>query len=106
MLIRFSSVATESVTMFDSVAVPLIKMMGATGAVPAGIGAEDLPAAIGSLRQGLNELNEESERPRRGEDRDEDREPPIALVTRAVPLLAMLEKAASKKAAVMWEPLK
>jgi hypothetical protein len=106
MLVRFSSVATDSVTMFDSVAVPLIKMLGATGAVPAGISAADLPGAIGSLRKALHQIDDEPGRPARDEEREEDRQPPIALVTRAVPLLAMLEKAAAKKAAVMWEPLR
>jgi hypothetical protein len=105
MLVRFSSVETESITMFGDVAMQLIKMLGASGALPGAIGAEDIPAAVQRLRQQLQmHAMASAETSNSDEDEDDkDREPPIALMTRAGPLLAILERASAAKAPVMWE---
>ncbi len=107
MLVRFSSTKTESITMFGNVAVQLIRMLGASGNVPGALSADDIPAALNRLRHELqmaatptaddvdeNETNEQ-----------EDREPPIALTTRAGPLLDILERASAAHVPVMWESL-
>ena len=105
MLVRFTSVATESITMFGDIAMQLIKMLGASGALPGAIGAEDIPAAMQRLRQQMKmqaianaETSDGDE-----EEGDKGREPPIALTTRAGPLLDILERASAAKAPVMWE---
>ena len=105
MLVRFSSVATESITMFGDVAVRLIKMMGATGAVPSALSAADIPAAVSRLRQQIDAaaVAEQTAAERRTEEDDEDREPAIALATRAAPLIDLLERAAAADAPLMWE---
>ena len=106
MLIRFSSIQTGSITMFGDVAVQLIKMLGASGAIPGAIGAEDIPEAVKRLREQL-QLHAASNAKRSDASpnaRDEeDREPPIALTTRAGPLIDILERAAAADASVMWE---
>ena len=105
MLVRFSSIATESITMFGDIAAQLIKMLGASGAIPGAIGADDIPASIERLRQQLQlhkaATTEESDSDQ--VDDEQDREPSVALATRSGPLIDILERAAAAKAPVMWE---
>jgi hypothetical protein len=110
MLVRFSSAKTESILLFGDVAKQLIGMLGASGAVPGAIGAEDIPAAVRRLRQELSATalgpNEESQKPATLDQEMDDeraREPPVSLSNRAIPLIDILERAAAAKAPVMWE---
>jgi len=107
MLVRFKSTATESITMFGEVAVQLIKMLGATGAVPGAISAEDIPDALNRLQQSLQrqlpqDVNQENET---NADDQEDKQPSVSLVKRAGPLIDVLTRAAAADAPVMWEKL-
>ncbi len=112
MLVTFRSTATESITMFEDVAVQLLKLMGATGRIPGALGPDDVVLALRQLEHATEQIkagthatparpadNEDS----KNEDEDEDREPPVDLATRAVPLLSILKRAAAAKAEVMWE---
>jgi hypothetical protein len=101
-LVRFSSTATESITMFGDSARQLIKMLGASGAIPGAISGDDIPAAITRLRQALQTRVEQPAAPAPTQDTDNE-EPQVALATRAAPLLALLERAAVAKVPVMWE---
>ena len=104
MLVRFSSIKTESITMFGDNAVPLIKMLGASGNIPGAIDAEDLPGAIQRLREQLEvHATAAIDIVKSKDDDEKEREPSIALTTRAAPLIALLERAAASKAPVMWE---
>jgi hypothetical protein len=114
MLVRFKSPATESITMFGSDAVQLLKLMGATGRIPGGLNEEDTEAAMRRLESAMEDMKAQSNadtaaRPADNEDwaSDEDkdlhRSPPIPLETRAVPLLSLLKRAAAAKASVTWE---
>jgi len=103
MLIRFRSPASHDLLMFGAVAETLLGMMGVSGRIPSALQAEDLPAARARL---LNGLDAATLAPAPGKADDEDdtaREPEVSLRQRALPLLAMLEKAASKNEWVMWE---
>lgn len=105
MLIRFSSIATESITMFGDDALLLIKMLGASGAIPGAISEENIPAALQGLRQQLQlhgkAVTTTANQAEEGDD--SYHEPPITLAKRAGPLIKILEKAAAAKAPVMWE---
>ncbi len=103
MLIRFSSVETQSITLFGDIAMKLITMMGASGTIPGAIGAEDIPAAVQRLRQQLNAAAKTDTENMEGDQDEKDRELPVALATRAGPLIDILERAAAAKAPVMWE---
>lgn len=104
MLIRFSSIATESITMFGNDALQLIKMFGASGAIPGAISEEDIPAALQRLQQQLQVTTNVTTNVKQAEEReDASHEPPITLTSRAVPLIAILERAAAAKVPVMWE---
>jgi hypothetical protein len=115
MLVRFRSPATESITMFGDAAVQLLKLMGATGRVPGGLGEEDVPAALQRLESAVEKMKAQThaDTPARpadnedwaaDEDKDLHRTPPVQLETRAVPLLSLLKRAAAAKAQVTWEP--
>lgn len=104
MLVRFSSVKTDSITMFGDVAVQLVRMLGGSGNIPGAMAAEDLPAAVGRLKGELARLSGGQAEPvAAGDDDDPNRERPVALATRALPLIDLLNRAAAAKAAVMWE---
>ena len=113
MLVTFRSTATESITMFEDVAVQLLKLMGATGRIPGALGPEDVGPALRQLENATEQIKAGTHvtpaRPADNEDAknededDEDREPPVDLATRAVPLLSILKRAAAAKAEVMWE---
>jgi hypothetical protein len=115
MLITFSSTATESISMFGDSAVTLIKMMGGTGRVPSALSAADVPAALAKLEAAIQQVRaqihaEPAAPPAMNEDwgsddqkEEKDREPPVDLPTRAVPLISLLKRAAAAHAEVMWE---
>jgi hypothetical protein len=107
MLIRFSSVKTESITMFGNVAVQLIKMLGASGAVPGGLSAADIPVALQRLREQLQmqpaAIVEASDAV--SDKNEKERDPPVALATRAGPLISLLERASAASVPVMWEKM-
>lgn len=109
MLVRFSSIKTEPITMFGDVAVQLIKMLGATGAVPGALAAADIPAALSCLRQQLQiaavSESDVSNSKQDEDDDDEKHETPVALATRAGPLIDLLERASAGNAPLMWEAL-
>lgn len=107
MLVRFSSTRTESIIMFSDSAAQLIKMMGSSGAIPGAVSAEDIPAALTSLRQQLQSQAAPPVAPTDAdhEDEDKDRQPQIMLATRAQPLIELLERASAGRAPVMWEAL-
>ncbi len=104
MLVRFSSTETESITMFGDAARDLIRMLGASGAVPGAIGAEDVPAALALLKHRLSTRPEDEVVHPANEEVDEaDKNSPVQLATRAVPLIDLLERAIAAKVPVMWE---
>jgi len=91
--------------MFGDVAVQLLRMLGASGAVPGAITAEDIPKAVSRLKLALQAHPAIPPEPAAVAANIDDtaREPPVALATRAVPLIDLLTRAAAAKAAVMWE---
>jgi len=107
MLVKFSSTKTEPLIMTGDIAVQVIKMMGATGAIPGGIKAEDIPAAITQLRQQLSSSTAETNKQRtQAKNKEErEREPSLSLAMRAAPLIEILQRAQHAGATVMWEQM-
>ncbi len=104
MLITFRSKVGD-ITMFGEVGKKMLALMGQSGVVPGALLAADLPAAIARLRDGAAREPAPEPEPvaRKGPRDDRDKEPPIALATRAKPLIDMLEHAAKTGADVIWE---
>ena len=100
MLIKFKSEQSGEFVMMSDVAIPLLKMMGASGKSEGAVSADELRDSLARLERALQQLpTQESE-----DEKDED-EPPhnVSLATRANPLLAMLRKAAAEDGYVMWQ---
>ena len=116
MLVTFRSEATESITMFGDVAKSLLNLMGATGRIPGALGPEDVPAALARLESEVEALkaaahvtpappaNNEDFAADEDEDEDDGKSSqPVALATRAIPLLSLMKRAAAANVAVVWE---
>lgn len=113
MLVTFRSTATESITMFQDVAVQLLKLMGATGRIPGALGPEDVGPALQRLESATEQIkagtHATAARPADNEDSkhedndDDERQAPVDIATRAVPLLSIMKRAAAAHAELMWE---
>jgi hypothetical protein len=99
MLITFKSDAYADITLFGDVAQRLLKMMGHSGTVPGAILAEDVPAALDRLKQGI-EL--EKTPPESMQDKEPD-DQAVSLKYRALPLIELFTAAAKKNCDVMWQ---
>lgn len=103
MLITFKTRAHyPNITMFGDVALQLLTLMGRRKTVPSAMDPEDIPAALEQLREGLRKQAAEGEQGATAEG-DDDAETPVALGTRAVPLIELLDAAAKENVGVMWE---
>jgi Domain of unknown function (DUF1840) len=75
--------------------------------VPGAILAAELPAALARLRAALDESGHVPSPAPAAEPNDEEgtapRDPPINLTTRAVPLIAMIERAIAGGSDLMWD---
>ena len=97
--------------MFGTAAVSLLKLMGQSGNVPGAILAADVPQALKTLHEGLAKLEAEEMNPgstsaeenSQGGFDDEEKEAPVALHTRAGPLISLLEAAAADNENVLWD---
>ncbi|ASJ75626.1 DUF1840 domain-containing protein [Granulosicoccus antarcticus] len=111
MLVTFKTSAYSDITMFGEPAVALLKLMGQSGNVPGAILAADVPKALETLHEALAKLEAEeagSSAPASSNDphdgfSDDEEEMPVALHTRAGPLVELLEAAAAVKENVLWD---
>jgi hypothetical protein len=111
MLIKFESEQSGSFVMFSDKAVPLLKMMGASGAPEGAVSDAELDASLARLE---NRLREEARQPadeqtdrraeEEGDDVEDDEDRYVDLSTRAAPLLDMMRKAKAGNGYVMWRP--
>jgi uncharacterized protein DUF1840 len=101
MLITFESNAHTDVTMFAEIAESLIKMMGHSGTIPSAIAAKDIPAALESLKKGLQADDRKEVDDSENDDDDED-ETDVSMSGRAFPLIEMLKAAERENQPIMW----
>jgi hypothetical protein len=105
MLITFQTDAYASITMFGDVALTLIKLMGHSGTIPGALLAEDVPAALERLRRAVAanpDVHLDPASPRK-EGGNDDEEPHVSLAHRALPLIELLQAAATQHKNVMWD---
>jgi hypothetical protein len=105
MIVKFSTRA-GALTMHGDAALALLRAMGHSGTVPGAILAADLPAALASLRRALEsqaQVVPVAPDAAEGDDEREEREPPVTLAMRAVPLIDMIETAVARGSDLMWE---
>jgi hypothetical protein len=101
MLVRFDS-DVGTLTMFDEVAVQLLKSMGHSGAVPSAILPEDIPAAVERLKAAAATQPDAAAGARAQPAGDQENELPVSLKQRAFPLIELLDRAAKQKCEVLW----
>ncbi len=99
MLVTFKTTAYADITMFGDAATALLKLMGHSGNIPGAIMADDVANALAQLKENLSARPEESVE--KTDDDDENNR--VALATRAVPLIELLEAAAASGANVQWD---
>ncbi len=97
MLITFHSKDHYPITMHAEPALELLSLMGLEAKAPGGLYADDVPQALWQLQEALAEL---APVPPSGAD---DAPAPVALATRAVPLLEMLRRAVKQQHPVHWD---
>jgi hypothetical protein len=108
MIINFST-RFGRLTMFGEPALALLGLLGHSGSVPGAILAADLPASLTRLRAGLEQSGHLPSPapgppvPERGTEDSKPPERPVSLATRAVPLLAMIERAIAGGSDLMWD---
>jgi len=104
MLVTFKTTAYADITMFGDAATDLLKLMGQSGNIPGAIMGKDVSAAMDRLKQALaDQPASEADNNTDGEGDDGEQSNRVALATRAVPLLELLEAASASGANVMWD---
>ena len=102
MIITFHTKSYADITFLGDIGTQLIEMMGHTATVPGAILASDLPAALAHLRAGVT-ANTAIEQPVAADGQNQDKERPVSLAHRALPLIHLLEAALADKENVMWD---
>ncbi|MBO0614182.1 MAG: hypothetical protein RL122_1804 [Pseudomonadota bacterium] len=101
-MIRFTSPAAASVSMFEKDAKTFIRLMGHSGTIPSAIRAEDVATALQHLEAALKAEAAQTEAPNKtAVDDAEDKA--VSPNVRAYPLLQLLKAAIAKQKNVMWE---
>ncbi len=107
MLVTFRTKAYASITMFGDVAGTLLKLMGHSGAIPGALMPEDIPAALTRLKAAVEAHAQEPLDPAPSGAHPA---PPdgkegqyVSLAHRALPLIELLNAAATDGEYVMWE---
>lgn len=102
MLVTFKTTAYADITMFGDAATDLLKLMGHSGNIPGAILGKDVAESVVKLKQRLADQPPQSNDVSTDED-DDEKGNRVALATRAVPLLELLEAAAAAGANVQWD---
>ena len=106
MIVNFST-RFDRLTMFAEPALALLGMLGHSARVPGAILGDELPSALARLRSALDQSGHmPSPVPVAQPDDESDpgsREAPVDLATRAVPLIAMVERAIARGSDLMWD---
>lgn len=101
MLVTFECKAYANITYFGDTAKQLLRMMGQSGTIPSAILADDVPKALAKLQQALAQ-HAGVKSAVENKDEDNQKETPVEITTRALPLIELLNAAVKKKCDVMW----
>ncbi|MEE9332555.1 MAG: DUF1840 domain-containing protein [Granulosicoccaceae bacterium] len=107
MLVTFKTDSYANIVMFGDAAETLLKMLGQSGNVPGAIMADAVPQALADLQSALKmeEATKATDTSTANDTNpdDEDHANKIALATRAVPLIELLEAAVKSNDNVQWD---
>lgn len=99
MLMTFQCIACADITMFGSVGLQMVKMMGEHESASGAINEDNVPAALEKLKAAVAHAKENDHTPS-SYDGDEQS---VSIATRAVPLIDMLNAAIEEHCPVMWQ---
>ena len=105
MIVTFKTKGHANVMMFGDIALQLIKLMGHSETVPSAIYAEDIPAAIASLKAGVaaHSAKANNEKKVQIENNDGQAKESVSLHNRALPLIELLQAAQNADSYVIWD---
>lgn len=104
MLMTFRSDAHANITMFGSVGLQLINMMGYGDSHSGAIQSEDIPDVLERLQSAIAQQKASAQPQQDSDDEDgEVKEQPVSIANRALPLIDMLNAAKRDECAIMWE---
>lgn len=101
MLVRFTSKAASSVSMFEKDAAAMLKLMGHSGTIPSAIRAKDVAGRLEVMEEALEEAAAAELPP--NYERDDDEEIIVPIKRRAYPLLELMRNAVEHSEEVMWD---
>ena len=101
MLIRFHS-KIDGFTIQGDIGVALLRLMGMSGAVPGALLAQDVPAALERMKQGIAAGKPIESAPADAAEAGHR----VSLAARAYPLVQLLEGAVKRNSDVVWEELR
>ena len=101
MLVRFTSKAAASVSMFEKDAAAMLKLMSHSGTIPSAIRAKDVAGRLEIMEAALEEEAAKELPPNYENNDDEDIVVPIK--RRAFPLLELMRSAVKNGEEVMWD---
>lgn len=97
MLVTFTTKTYADITMFENVALVMLKMMGHSATVPSAILAADVPEVLSRLTAAIDAGK--ASLPVSDNDGDDS----VSMVNRALPLINLLTAAAKANCDVMWK---
>ena len=103
-MVTFRSDAAASFSLYEEIAIELLKMMAHSGSVPGAILAKDVPDALARLNAALaGTAAGETQRRRQLQDQEKETgQASVTLMQRAYPLIQMLSAAAARQRDVLW----
>ncbi|MCS3903551.1 hypothetical protein J2T55_001577 [Methylohalomonas lacus] len=104
-MVTFKTNSHRNIDMFTGDAHAMLKLMGLSTTVPSALRAEDVPAALERLQQAIENIQTppQTMEPDEAEEEGDEADKPIALKTRAEPLIGLLATAARANEHVIWE---
>ncbi|WP_425641668.1 DUF1840 domain-containing protein [Marinomonas gallaica] len=102
MLMTFQCNASADITMFGSVGLKMVTMMGQPETKSGAIKAENIPHALEQLKAAVTH-EKENDQSMKSNNNAEQEEPTVSLATRAVPLIEMLNAAIQEDCPIMWQ---
>lgn len=102
MLMTFQCNAYADITMFGSVGLKMVTMMGQPETNSGAIKADNIPHALDQLKAAVMR-EKENDQPMQSNDNAEQDEPSVSLANRAVPLIEMLNAAIQEDCPIMWQ---
>lgn len=102
-MIRFESKTGTGISMRDQDSKHLLELMQHSGSVPGAILAEDIGSYLDNLQAAVSDATETDAASDDSVDSEEAADMPVALSTRAYPLIKLLEMAKANQEDVMWD---